>query len=156
MKKNIKLLGKKIPITVVLIAFLLISTASAAVYTHYATMEGKVTIEAPITVSIDGTEVALGVPHEYDIENMISPCTIAKIITFNNSYSSDIDVELVWVLYEDNNNDQFNPSTSYWIWNEKTHTVPMGLSSHPVSLDVPIYMAGEYIFAIAVNPVIAE
>ena len=154
MKKNITFLGKKVPITVILIAFLVISTASAAVYEHYATMEGDVMILSPITVSIDGNEIPLGGNYPFVIEDVMSPCTISETLDFNNTYGESLDVEIIWVLYETNAPIPLDASTSYWIWDNVTHPVPNGISDYTTSLEVPAYMIGGYTFSIAVNPVI--
>ena len=156
MKKNIEFMGRKISVMAIVVALLLISTASAAVYQHYATMQGNVTIESPITVTVNNTEIPLGENYNYTIGSMSSPCTISETLYFNNTHGSALNVSLLWMLYEDNNSDPFNASTSYWIWDNETYLVDMGETSHPMSLDVPVYMMGEYIFSIEVNPYIPE
>ena len=156
MKRNIEFMGRKISVMAIVVALLVISTASATVYTHYATTQGSVTIESPITVTVNGAEILLGHNHNYTFESMSSPCTISETLYFNNTHGSALNVSLLWMLYEDNNPDPFNASTSYWIWDNETYLVPMGKTSHPVSLDVPAYMMDEYIFSIEVNPYVPE
>ena len=155
MKKNITFLGKKVPVIAIVIAFLVIGTASAAVYEHYATMEGEVTILSPIAVTIDGVSIDLGEDYTFFIENMTSPCTISKSIKLNNSHELPLKVELLWVLYESGVEFPLDANTSYWIWDNITiELVPGIITHHTVSLDVPVYMIGDHTFAIAVNPVI--
>jgi len=154
MNKQIELFGRKIPVIAIVIAVLVIGTASATVYQHYATVEGNVMILSPITVTVDGHLIPLGGNHNYTIESMTSPCTIIETLTFNNSYGSALDVELLWVLYESEAPLPLDANTSYWIWDNETYSVPNGISNHDVSLTVPAYMMGSHIFAIAVNPVI--
>lgn len=153
MKRNIEIFGKKVPLIAILITLLVIGTASAKMYEHYATAEGRVMIESPITVTIDGTMIDIGENHEYPMGNMLSPGTINETLYFNNTYGSPIDVEIIWILYETGKSD-LNASTSYWIWDNATVQIPEEQSSYEVNLTVPVYMMGDHTFAIAVNPVI--
>ena len=154
MKKNIEIMGRKVSVVAFVVALLLISTASAAMYQHYATMQGNVLINSPITVTVDGHLIPLGGNYNYTIESMTSPCTINEILELNNSYGLALEVDLLWVLYESDAPLPLNANTSYWIWDNVTYSVPNGVSTYTVSLDVPAYMMGDHTFAIAVNPVI--
>ena len=51
MKKKIDILGRKVPILAVMMALLVIGTASAALISNYATLTGDVTVTNPITVN---------------------------------------------------------------------------------------------------------
>ena len=151
--KTINIFGKNMPIVAILMALLVIGTASAAVFTHYATLEGKVAIESPITVIIDGFEIPLGATYPLTIDNMTSPCIISETMILNNSHGSALDVSFLWILYEDGAPMPLNPDTSYWIFDNETVSVPVGESNFTADLEVPAYMLGDHIFLIEVNPV---
>ena len=153
--KEITILNRKVPFIAIIIAFLVIGTASAAVIQHYAVMEGDVTINSPITVSIDGTPVILGEAHTLVIDDISIPPTISETLEFNNTHGSPVDVSLFWILYEaDAPYPDMDADTSYWIYdNVETHPVRVGISTYEVSLDIPSYMIGNHKFRIEVNPV---
>lgn len=153
MKKNIEFMGRKISVMAIMVVLLVFSTASAAVYQHYATLQGDVKINAPISISVDGEVIELGRTHTLLIDEMTSPCTIGKTFQFNNSYGSEIDVSVLWILYEADAPQPLDASTSYWVYDNETVTVPVGTSSFTANLDVPAYMIGNHIFRIDVNPV---
>ena len=58
MKKKINMLGIKVPVIAILIALLVIGTASAALIVNYATLTGEVAVYNPIGV-IDGDNTLL-------------------------------------------------------------------------------------------------
>ena len=154
MKKNIEIMGRKIPFITILISLLVIGTASAALIQHYAVMEGDVTINSPITVSVNGTPVNLGEPHTLDTVIATDGCTISETLEFNNTYGSPVEVSLFWILYEAGETyPDLNTSTSYWIYNTTTLLIPTDGLIKEVSLDIPSYMAGEHKFRIEVVPV---
>ena len=154
MKKNIEIMGRKVSVMAVVVALLLISTASAALIQHYALMEGDVTINSPITVSINGTQVDLGEPHTLDTVIATGGCTISETLQFNNIHGSPVEVSLFWILYEAGETyPDLNTSTSYWIYNTTTLLIPTDGLIKEVSLDIPSYMAGEHKFRIEVVPV---
>ena len=155
MKKNVEIMGRKVSVMAIVIALLVISTASAATYRHYATMQGDVAINSPVHIIIGGHTIPLGGTYDLTIEGVMSPCTISETFQFNNSYGSPIDVSILWILYEDRIGVlPLNASTSYWIYGNETLSVPTGISTfNNASLDVPAYMIGPHIFSIAVNPV---
>ena len=154
MKKNIEIMGRKVSVMAIVVALLLISTASAALIQHYALMEGDVTINSPITVSVDGTVINLGEPHILDTEIATDGCTISETLEFNNTYGSPVEVSLFWILYEAGETyPDLNTSTSYWIYNTTTLSIPTDGLTREVSLDIPSYMTGNHKFRIEVNPV---
>ena len=154
MKKKIEIFGKKVPFIAILVVALIISTASAAVYQHYATMMGDVAINSPVHVIIDGNPIPLGGTYELTIEDIMSPCTISETFQFNNTYGSPIEVSVLWILYEKDAPFPLNASTSYWVYDTEIVTVYTGISAdYTVSLDVPAYMMGDHTFRIDVNPV---
>lgn len=153
MKKEIKILNIKVPVVAILITLMVIGTASAAVYQHYATLQGNVTINSPISVTVDGHEIPLGGTHTLVIEDIKPPCTISETFYFNNTYGSELDVSILWILYEYGAPEPLDASTSYWVYDNEIVTVPDGTSSFEASLDVPVYMMGDHVFRIDVNPV---
>ena len=154
MKKKIEIFGKKVPFIAILVVALIISTASAAVYQHYATMMGDVAINSPVHVIIDGNPIPLGGTYELTIEDIMSPCTISETFQFNNTYGSPIEVSVLWILYEKDAPFPLNASTSYWVYDTEIVTVSPGISApYTVNLDVPVYMMGDHVFRIDVNPV---
>ena len=154
MKKNIEFMGRKISVVAIMIALLLISTASAAVYQHYATMMGDVAINSPVSIIVDEVPIPLGETYTLTIDDMMSPCTISKSFYFNNSYGSSIDVSLLWILYEADADFPLNASETYWVYDTEIVPVDTGISElYTVSLDVPAYMMGDHVFRIDVNPV---
>ena len=154
MKKKIEIFGKKVPFIAILVVALIISTASAAVYQHYATMMGDVAINSPVHVIIDGNPIPLGGTYELTIEDIMSPCTISETFQFNNTYGSPIEVSVLWILYEKDAPFPLNASTSYWVYDTETVMVSTGISAdYTVNLDVPAYMMGDHTFRIDVNPV---
>lgn len=153
MKKNIEILGRKVSVMAILIALLVISTASAAVYQHYATMMGNVAINSPVHIIVDGETIPLGGTHTFDTEIVTCPCTISKSFQFNNTYGSSIDVSVLWILYETGADFPLDANETYWIYDNETLSVPNGLSDFKASLDVPPYMFGDHKFRVDVNPV---
>ena len=152
--KEITIFKRKVPFITILIALLVIGTASAALIQHYALMEGDVTINSPITVSVNGTQVDLGEPHTLVIDAMSTPCTISETLEFNNIHGSPVEVSLFWILYEAGETyPDLNTSTSYWIYNTTTLSIPTDGLTREVSLDIPSYMVGNHKFRIEVNPV---
>ena len=153
--KEITIFKRKVPFITILIALLVIGTASAALIQHYALMEGDVTINSPITVSVDGTVVDLGEPHTLDAEIVTTPDTISETLEFNNTHGSPVDVSLFWILYESGETyPDLNAETSYWIYdNVETYPVEVGISTYEVILEIPSYMIGNHKFRIEVNPV---
>ena len=152
MKKNIEIMGRKVSVMAIVVALLLITTASAATYRHYATLEGDVSINSPIHIIVDEEEIPLGGTYTFTIEDTFPRSTIGKTFQFNNSYGSEIDVSIFWILYEPDKL-PLNASTSYWVYDNETVTVPVGISSFTAELYVPAYMMGEHVFQIDVNPV---
>ena len=153
--KEITIFKRKVPFITILIALLVIGTASAAVIQHYAVMEGDVTINSPITVSVDGTVINLGEPHTLVIDAISTPCTIREILEFNNTHGSPVDVSLFWILYESGEiYPDLDASTSHWVYdNVQTYSVQEGISTYEVILEIPSYMIGNHKFRIEVNPV---
>ena len=153
MKKKIEIFGKKVPLIAILVVALIISTASAAVYQHYATMMGDVRIDSPVHVDINGETIPLGGTYELIIDDVMAPCTISETFQFNNSYGSSIDVSVLWILYEKGASTPLDTSGTYWVYDTETLSVPVGITSFEASLDVPAYMIGDHVFRIDVNPV---
>ena len=154
MKKKIEIFGKKVPLIAILVVALIISTASAAVYQHYATMMGDVAINSPVHIIVDGEVIPLGGTYELTIDDIMPLCTISETFYFNNTYGSPIDVSVLWILYEKNAPLPLNASTSYWVYDTEIVTVSTGISApYTVSLYVPAYMMGDHTFRIDVNPV---
>lgn len=61
MKKKIEIFGRKVPVIAIMIVLLVIGTASATVFNHYATLTGNVVIDSPITViDDDGDRIPIG------------------------------------------------------------------------------------------------
>ena len=154
MKKKIEIMGRKVSVMAIVVALLLISTASAAVIQHYAVMEGNVMINSPVHIIIDDEEIPLGGTYNLVIEDVEPPCTISETFYFNSTYGSDIDVSVLWILYETNAPTPLDASASYWVYDNEIVTVSPGMSeAYTVSLDIPSYMNGGHTFRIDVNPV---
>lgn len=58
MKKKLNILGRKIPVLAVMMAILIIGTASAALIVNYAVLTGEVTVTNPVTIT-DGANTAV-------------------------------------------------------------------------------------------------
>lgn len=153
MKKELIIFKRKIPLILILMTLLVVGTASAAVYSHYATMMGNVSIESPISIIVDDQAIEIGETHTLIIENIISPCTISKDFDFNNTYGSPLEVSVLWILHDKDAPLPLDASTSYWVYDSETVLVPIGTSTFTASLDVPSYMIGDHTFRIDVNPV---
>lgn len=73
MNKKISILGKKVPILAIFMAVLIIGTASAAIFTHYATLDGNIEVTSPVFVT--GVEIGgsgnleFGSPASFEISN---------------------------------------------------------------------------------------
>ena len=59
MNKKLNIFGRKVPVLAVIMAVLIIGTASAALIVNYATLTGTYTIDETITVAGDGTTADL-------------------------------------------------------------------------------------------------
>lgn len=153
MKKELTIFKRKISLMAIVVVLLVVGTASAAVYSHYATMMGNVAIDSPISITVDGHEIEIGETHTLFIEDITSPCTISKTFEFNNTYDTALAVSVLWILHDKDAPLPLDSSTSYWVYDTETVSVPVGTSSFTASLDVPSYMIGDHTFRIDVNPV---
>ena len=177
MKKKLNILGRKVPILAVMMALLVIGTASAALISNYATLTGDVTVTNPISVAGDGDSAMLDMTDD------------AAGFTITNTGTPDIDVEVVTTLYlglptdteptpedllacevtdlagititvgntEMNSVTGLNPVTMTAIGGTGTGTEEYpytGITIVPVIFDaVPGVVTGVYTIQVAVNPV---
>ena len=88
MKKKIDILGRKIPVLAVVMALLIIGTASAALIVNYAVLTGTVEVTNPIGVAGDTDATTLSLSDDG-----------AATFTVTNSDPDAIDVEVVTTLY---------------------------------------------------------
>ena len=70
--KNMKIFGKKIPILAVMAVLLLVGTVSAALFAHYATLNGDIEVTSDVWVSDDNGDIELNGSGEL---NFSSPAT---------------------------------------------------------------------------------
>ena len=92
MKNKIEIFGKKVPVIAILIALLVIGTASAAVFSNYATLKGTATVTNNISASLgDGTPINLGGEGVVDFNDEV-------VFTINNGNEEPIIVNLVTTL----------------------------------------------------------
>lgn len=153
MKSKIEIFGRKVSIATILIVILVIGTASAAVFEHYAKMEGNLSIGSPISVSIDGTEIGLGDTYTLTVDDMTSPCIISETFDISNIHGEPLDVNILWILYETGAEPPLNADETYWIYDNETVSIPSGGMPFTAELSVPAYMIGDYTFSIEINPV---
>ena len=94
MKKKIEILGRKVPVIAILMALLVIGTASAAVFWNYATLEGEVVVDAGIYVT-DSEDKKVPIGGDGNL-------TFGSSATFNitNDLTDSGDVQLVKILRE--------------------------------------------------------
>ena len=93
--KQYKILGRKVSVLAIIMAVLLIGTASAAVFQHYATLSGTITVTNDISVTDDdGDLIPIG-----DLGDLrfTSPATF----TINNGGDEPVIVELATSLHLD-------------------------------------------------------
>ena len=94
--KKIEIFGKKVPLFAILIALLVIGTASAAVFLNYATLTGDFDVVGDGISVTDSDDLELGLG-ESGILNFSSPATF----TINNDGTIPVIVDLVTTLYLD-------------------------------------------------------
>ena len=93
--KKIEIFGKKVPLFAILIAVLVIGTASAAIFMNYATLTGEIDVTHSISVSdYDTDPIALGGDGELIFA---SPATFVV----NNNGDEPVIVDLVTTLFLD-------------------------------------------------------
>ena len=97
--KKIEIFGKKVPIFAILIALLVIGTASAAIFLNYATLTGAVDVSNGISVT-DSDDVTFEANGE-GVLNFDSPATF----TINNDNDEPAIVNLVTSLTRNLNNE---------------------------------------------------
>ena len=162
MKKKFEIFGRKVPILAVVLAVLIIGTASAAVFMNYATLSGDVDVIADISViDSDGDVIPIGDSGDL---NFSSPATF----TIVNNGGASIDVDLVSTITEFNGT-AYNPipegekgyysveilhGTTVLVTNNGTIPVP----TTDLTLDVKLVTApnvnGTYNVKLEINPTV--
>ena len=89
MNKKIEIFGKKVPVIALVIALLVIGTASAAVFMNYATLTGTDVIDGPSIYVIDSDGNIVPTGDDGDL-NFSSPATFS----INNTADTNVTVEL--------------------------------------------------------------
>ena len=91
MKKKLNILGRKVPILAVMMALLVIGTASAALIVNYATLTGTFGVTNPITVNGDNFVTGIGGG--------------AGVFTIANTDTDAVDVDVLVTLSLDATNE---------------------------------------------------
>ena len=95
--RKVNILGRKVSVLAILMAVLVIGTASAAIFMNYATLTGQVTVSNDISVTdYEGNPIIIG--GDGDL-NFNSPATF----TINNVGTEPVIVDLLTTLYLDTN-----------------------------------------------------
>ena len=160
MKKKIDIFGRKVPVLAVMMVLLVIGTASAAVFTNYATLSGDVTVETGISVN--------GIP--LDDIGVLSFDGQSATFTINNTGDESVGVELVTTIYEvdafgDIIGDPLTTSNGFDVVYSMDSTVldnPVSIPADDITgtdinveFSAPSNVVGEYRIIVEVNPVIA-
>ena len=90
MKKKFDIFGRKVPVLAVMMVILVIGTASAAIFTNYATLSGDVTVDTGISVN--------GIPLD-DVGDLVFSDQSASF-TINNAGDEAVNIWLVTTIYE--------------------------------------------------------
>lgn len=149
--KTINIFGKNMPIIAILMALLVIGTASAAVFYNYATLEGEVEITSPLKVTtLVGSEmvdVDVGATVIVDVITTGYPYDVSASFGFNNSYGSALNVSIYMEL---------NDSSDTLIYNNYIESYPVvpGSSSYTATLDIPdqAILDGTYTYKVIILP----
>ena len=96
MNKKLNIFGRKVPVLAVMMALLVIGTASAAVFLNYATLSGDVEVTTPISVTEAGGESPLAIGGSGNLYFDSPPASF----TINNDGTTSVDVMLVTTLME--------------------------------------------------------
>lgn len=112
--KKIEIFGKKVPVIAILIALLVIGTASAALFYNYATLEGTVKVTNDISVTDsdlvtfhigdEGTgNLTFESPAKFTINNAGDEPVIVKLVTSlffeNNELTTEEELEGLYLYY---------------------------------------------------------
>ena len=161
MKKKIEILGRKVPILAVMMAILIIGTASAAVFLNYATLSGNATVGSSVSVfdsgDIDVTGTITGVldfnsPATFTIKNTGDvPVTVELAGTIDAVEPSPVDTEGLSITYAGVDVTTDGDITTVIV---PTGTVAdPGISTITVTLEaVPNIQPGTYTVTVTVNP----
>ena len=170
MKKKLNILGRKVPILAVMMALLVIGTASAALILNYATLTGTFTVGE--TLSVTGNDVAI--PNGEAGAITFDVTSGEAIFTIDND-GADTSVNLVTTLFLDANelpiSDARGITITYGVDTsisqsyELTGTADAGILSQDILVDSglntvtvdfdqdPALVTGVYTIQVAVNPV---
>ena len=176
--RTINMFGRKMPVLAILMAALIVGTASAAVYSHYATLEGTVEIGSPITVTpcdeggnpiLDEGEnpIIIGygddIYYELIVEDIMAPDTIDIDLIINNAHDDNVTIKIQTTVYDPElgwpSRASGDPNDVFY-WSNGSLVTAIGLDEgegdgetlYTSSTFIPSYVIGTHVVRIEVMP----
>ena len=151
--RTISIFGRKMPILAILMAALIVGTASAAVYSHYATLTGTVNVGSPLIITFNDEDVPTGSIATMNLGQVMYPDSVDAAFQYENVYTDSIYVDIYTILYEADGTTEVTRAPDE-INVELAQTEPDTPVEYFVSIDMPEgwIINGDHILSIQIKP----